>query len=149
MRSSERLFSVSLHTNNEWFQCQLTVRSSNSSSQKQNNSTTDAMNSDPAGWEKQRVRLVWECDFPPSHQRREGGKMKCEKVWKGKCQKPKPTTCNFTVPVTHVIIFLGNSWRAAELTPCRPQAALKLDDLVRRTSTYQKRTHHVGQHLFH
>ena len=46
----------------------------------------------------------------------------------------------FTVPVTHVIIFLGNSWRAAVLTPCRPQAALKLDDLVRRTSTYQKRT---------
>jgi hypothetical protein len=23
--------------------------------------------------------MVWECDFPP-HQRREGGKMKCEKV---------------------------------------------------------------------
>jgi hypothetical protein len=50
---------------------------------------------------------------------------------------------NFTVPVTHVIIFLGNSWRAAELTPCRPQAALKLDDLVRRTSTYHTKNAHI------
>ena len=53
------------------------------------------------------------------------------------------------VPVTRVIIFLGNTGDFEFLTPCRPQAALKLDDLVRRTSTYQKHTHHAGQHLFH